>query len=210
MTMLPILLVGAGGHARSCIDVIEQEGRFDVTGLLGTVAEIGSSVLGYPVVGSDAELEAMGAKARHAIVGVGQIKTPDIRMQLFQRLESGGWELPVLVSPRAYVSPHASLGPGTIVMHGAAINAGAIVGRNCILNSMALVEHDAVVADHCHIATAATVNGGAKVGEGSFVGSGAVIQQGAEIGRRCVIGMGQNVLADCHDGSWMPDSARPK
>ena len=51
-----ILLIGAGGHARACIDVIEQEGRFNIAGLVGLPHEVGSRVLGYPVLGSDIEL----------------------------------------------------------------------------------------------------------------------------------------------------------
>ena len=44
-----ILLVGAGGHAMACIDVIELEGRFVVAGLVGEEREVGSHVLGYAV-----------------------------------------------------------------------------------------------------------------------------------------------------------------
>ena len=68
--------------------------------------------------------------------------------------------------PHAHVSRHATLGAGTIVMHGAVVNAGAVVGRNCIINSQSLVEHDAVIGDHCHIATAAAINSGVRIGAG--------------------------------------------
>jgi UDP-3-O-[3-hydroxymyristoyl] glucosamine N-acyltransferase len=82
-------------------------------------------------------------------------------------------------------------------MHGAIINAGAVVGCNCIINSRSMVEHDAVIADHCHIATASVINGGVRIGAGTFVGSNCVIREYVSIGERCVIGMGQRVLANC-------------
>jgi sugar O-acyltransferase (sialic acid O-acetyltransferase NeuD family) len=204
MTAEPILLVGAGGHARACIDVIEQEGRFLVGALLGLPVEIGTNVLGYEVVGTDADLEAALRAHRSALVTVGQIKTPEPRMRLFAELERAGAEIPTIVSPRAYVSRHARIGAGTIVMHGAVVNAGAIVGRNCIVNSQALVEHDVVIADHCHIATSASLNSGVRVGAGTFIGSNASVRQGTVVGERCVIGMGQRVLAGCADGARMP------
>lgn len=209
MTKTPILLVGAGGHARACIDVIEQEGRFTVAGLVGLPHEVGTRILGYPVLGTDVDLPTLLGDYAHALVSVGQIKTAEPRMRLFNLLEQSGYALPVIVSPRAYVSPHATLGAGAIVMHGAVVNAGAVVGRNCILNSQSLVEHDAVIADHCHIATAAAINSSVHVGAGTFIGSNSSVRQRISIGERCLIGMGQRVLADCEAGTCMPPPKRP-
>jgi sugar O-acyltransferase (sialic acid O-acetyltransferase NeuD family) len=204
-----ILLVGAGGHARACIDVIEQEGRYTVAGLIGLPAEVGTQVLGYPVLGSDEDLGDLARHYTRALVTVGQIKTPELRMRLYEILERSGCELPAIVSPRGYVSRHAALGAGTIVMHGAIVNAGATVGRNCIINSHALVEHDAVIGDHCHVATAAAVNSGVRVGPGTFIGSNSSVRQVATIGAGSVVGMGQRVLVDCDDGTWLPPRAKP-
>lgn len=208
MIKAPILLLGAGGHARACIDVIEQEGHFAVAGLLGLPHEVGTKMLGHPVLGTDADLPALLADYSHALVSVGQIKTPEPRMRLFDLLQQRGYALPVIVSPRAYVSPHAALGAGTIVMHGAVVNAGAVVGRNCIVNSQSLVEHDVVIADHCHIATSAAINSGVHIGAGTFIGSNSSVRQCINVGERCLIGMGQRVLADCEAGTCMPPITR--
>lgn len=199
-----ILLVGAGGHARACIDLIEREGRFAIAGLVGCEGEVGKTVLGYPVLGTDVDLPALFGSYHHFLNAVGQIKTPELRMRLFYLLEQNGCDLPVIVSPCAYVSPHATLGAGTIVMPGAVVNAGAVVGRNCIINSQSLVEHDAKIGDHCHIATAAVVNGGVQIGSGTFIGSGSCVRQDTEIGDLCLIGMGQRVLTNCSAGTHVP------
>lgn len=204
MSGLSILLVGAGGHARACIDVIEQDGRFTIEGVLGAPEEIGGAVLGYPVLGSDDDLSRFAGRIPNALVTVGQIKTPQVRLDLFERLLASGFATPAIISPRAYVSRHSAVGEGSIVMHGATVNAGAIVGRNCILNSRALLEHDATVGDHCHIATAAVVNGDVRIGAGTFIGSGVIVRQGVAIGQRCVIGMGERVLTNCADGEQRP------
>jgi sugar O-acyltransferase (sialic acid O-acetyltransferase NeuD family) len=196
-----IVLAGAGGHARACIDVIEAEGRFAIAGLIGSAGEVGARLLGYEVVGTDAELPKLIAQHSRALIVVGQIKTPAPRVRLYELLRSLGCELPAIVSPRAYVSKHATIGPGTIVMHGAVVNAGAVVGSNCILNSQSLVEHDVVVGDHCHVSTAAVLNGGVRVGAQTFIGSSAHVREGIRIGEGCIVGMGQRVLEDCADGS---------
>lgn len=201
MSTPTLLLIGAGGHARACIDVIEQEGKFAVAGLVGLAGEVGREVLGYAVLGSDAELPELLREHRQVLVTVGQIKTPNVRIRLFELAERTGCAFPVVVSPRAYVSAHAAIGAGSIVMHGAVVNAGAAIGRNCIINSQSLVEHDAVVADHCHIATAAALNSGVRIGAGTFVGSNSSVRQSVTIGERCIIGMGMRVLTDCAAGS---------
>jgi len=206
LTKAAILLLGAGGHARSCIDVIEQEGGFTVIGLVGLREEVGARVVGYPVLCTDEDLTTALRDCSHALVTVGQIKTPEPRMRLFAILEQSGCSLPVVVSPCAYVSPHASVGAGSIVMHGAVVNAGAVVGRNCIVNSQSLVEHDAVIADHCHVATSAALNSGVRIGEGTFIGSGSTVRQGITIGARSLIGMGQRVVADCGAGTQIPST----
>lgn len=199
-----ILLLGAGGHARACIDVIEQENRFTVGGLLGLPDEVGTEVFGYPVIGSDSDIESVMNDYRYALVTVGQIKSPDLRISLFERLEKNGCEMPVIISPRAYVSSHAVIQPGTIVMHGAIVNSAVRIGKNCIINSLALIEHDSEVRDHCHISTSASLNSGVRVGAGTFVGSNTSVRQGIEIGERCVIGMGQTVVANCQAGHRLP------
>jgi sugar O-acyltransferase (sialic acid O-acetyltransferase NeuD family) len=199
-----ILLVGAGGHARACIDVIEQAARFSIAGLVGLADQLGTRVLGYPVLGTDADLVALHADYAYALIVVGQIKSPEPRTRLFDLLQAYGYTLPVIVSPHAHVSRHAQLDAGTIVMHGAVVNASAIVGRNCIINSQALIEHDAIIGDHCHIATAAAINSGVRVAAGTFVGSNSCVRQGIQIGEGCIIGMGQRVLADCAAGTQLP------
>jgi sugar O-acyltransferase (sialic acid O-acetyltransferase NeuD family) len=199
-----ILLVGAGGHARACIDVIEQEGRFAVKGLVGLPSEVGSKILDYSVLGTDEDLPMLLRECPNALIAIGQIKTPEPRISLFDLMQKNNCALPVIVSPRAYVSSHSALGAGTIVMHGAVVNAGAVVGKSCIINSQSLVEHDVVIADHCHIATAATINSGVRIGAGTFIGSNSSIRQCVNIGEHCLIGMGQQVLADCEARIRMP------
>lgn len=201
--MSPLLLLGAGGHTRSCIDVIEQEGRFKISGLVGLPEEVGKQIFGYSVIGSDSDLESKLHEFKSIIITVGQIKTPDSRIDFFHRVKKIGYELPTIISPHAYVSPHARLGKGNIIMHGAVINADVVIGNNCIINSQSLIEHGAVINDHCHISTAVIINGEVNIGEGSFIGSNSSIREGVNVGARCLIGMGQRVFSDCETGSQL-------
>lgn len=199
--MKDIVLIGAGGHAASCIDVIESEGRFRIVGLVGVKSELRQRLCGYEVIAADEALSELAKEYRYALITIGQIKSGESRIRLYQQACAAGFEMPVIVSPHAHVSSHASIGPGSIIMYGALVNANAKVGSNCIINSHALVEHDAEVGDHCHISTGAILNGNVRVGAASFIGSGTVTKQGVSVGAACLVGMASVIRHDLPEGS---------
>ena len=196
MSKPKIILIGAGGHAHACIDVIEQHDQYQIAGLVGMAEEMHTHHLGYRVIAADDDLPELAKKYQYALITVGQILSPDRRIRLYQQATELGLQLPVIIAPSAHVSRHATIGSGTIVMHGAIVNAAAKVGDNCIINTRALIEHDAMVEDHCHISTGAILNGRVNVGTGSFIGSACVIKDGVSIGKDCVVGMGLSVRSN--------------
>ncbi len=199
--MMDIILIGAGGHAVSCIDVIESGGHFRIAGLVGTEKELHPRVCGYEVIATDRDLVRLAEEYRYAFVTLGQIKSSETRRHLYEYAREVGFDFPVIVSPNAHVSQHAQIGEGSIIMCGATLNADVRVGTNCIINSHALVEHGARVGNHCHISTGAIINGNVRVGVGSFVGSGALTRHGVSIGAGCVVGMGSVVKRDLLNGT---------
>lgn len=176
-----IVLIGGGGHCHSVIDVIEQENRYEIIGIVDTKENIGKKVLNYDVIACDDDLEMIFETCKNAIITVGQIESNKIRVKIYNTLKQIGFNLPVIISPFAYVSKHSMIDEGTVVMHHALINANVKVGKNCIINSKALIEHDSIIEDNCHISTASVINGGVVVKENSFFGSNATSKQGIEI-----------------------------
>jgi len=179
--MEEILLIGGGGHCKSVIDVIEQEGKYKIAGIVDKKELIGQEVLGYKVIASDDDLEVLFTKYKYACVTVGQIKSNHLRVKLFTLLKEIGYELPIIISPLAYVSKHTIIEEGTVVLHHALVNAGAKIGVNCIINSKALIEHDVIIEEHCHISTATVINGGVVVKENTFIGSNTTTKEYSEL-----------------------------
>ena len=202
MSKPDLILIGAGGHAHACIDVIEQQNQYRIAGLVGMQEEMHTRHLGYSVIATDCDLPQLSKEYQYAFITVGQIRSPDSRIRLYQQATELAFQFPVFIAPSAHVSRHTTIGAGSIVMHGAIVNAGAQVGINCIINTCALIEHDATVEDHCHLSTGAIINGGVKIGAGSFVGSGSIIKEGVTLGKGCVVGMGLSVRHN------QPDHAR--
>jgi len=176
-----IILVGGGGHCHSVIDVIEQENKYNIIGIVDKKELIGTKVLGYEIIACDDNLEELFKSCQNACITIGQIKTNEVRVKLFDKLKAIGFNLPTIISPLAYVSKHASVDEGTVVMHQALINANAKIGKNCIINTKALIEHDCKVKDNCHISTASVLNGGVVVEENTFFGSNATSKESVNI-----------------------------
>ena len=169
--MNKIILIGGGGHCKSVIDVIEQEARFKIAGIIDKPELLGSKILGYPVIGNDFDLESLAKKYQNALVTVGQIKSALARIKLYDLAIKAGFTLPSIVSPNAYISKHSKIGNGTVIMGNVIVNANSSIGDNCIINSKALIEHDCLISSHCHISTNAIINGGVKIGSKCFIGS---------------------------------------
>lgn len=176
-----IVLIGGGGHCNSVIDIIEQESRFRIAGVVDRPELLGAKILNYEVIGNDADLQELAEKYKYALVTVGQIQSPELRIKLFELAKQAGFLLPTIISPRAYVSRHVMLGEGTVIMHDVLVNTNAKIGKNCIINTKALIEHDGIIKDNCHISTGAIINGGVTVEEGCFVGSNATTNQSITI-----------------------------
>ncbi len=189
--MQSLILVGGGGHCKSVIEVAESAG-YNILGILDMSEEVGKTVLGYKVVGTDDDIPKFVGNAEF-IITVGFIKNPAIRIRIFDKIKSVGGRLATIVASTARVSKYAELGEGTVVMHQAFVNAGAKIGRNCIINTFCNIEHDAQVGDQCHISTGTMVNGDCKIGERVFIGSQSVLANGISLGDDIIVGAGSLV-----------------
>jgi sugar O-acyltransferase (sialic acid O-acetyltransferase NeuD family) len=184
--MKKIILLGSGGHSKACIDVIESEKKFKIIGLVDNKKKY-DSLFGYKILGNETELKFISKKTNFALIAIGHLKDNTIRENLYKKAKYFKFNYPTIISPLAYVSKHATIGAGTIVMHGSIVNAGATIAENCIINSNSLIEHDVKIESHCHISTGAIVNGGVYIKKNSFIGSGSVMKQNIIIGKNCFV-----------------------
>ncbi len=181
-----IIIIGAGGHAKSCSDVIETlDNEYIIAGYVDR--EFLNKKNFIKIIGTDKDIKKLSKIYKFAFIGVGQIKSPKLRIKYFNKLIKLGYCLPTIISKNAYVSKNSKIGKGTIVMHGAIVNACAKIGENCIINTKAVIEHDVTIGNNCHIAGSAVINGGVIINDNCFIGSGAVIQENTEIKKNSII-----------------------
>jgi len=198
---LPLILVyGGGGHAKSVMEIILQGGRYAIAGIVDDGMPAGESVLGISVLGQRARLaDLTAAGVKLAANGVGGILDINVRVRLFELLESAGFAFPALVHPRATVEPSASVAEGVQVFANAYVGSEARLEPRCMVNTNAVVSHDCVVGAYTHIAPGALLAGHVHVGERTLVGMGVTTAIGVRIGSGVRVGNGAILLADVPD-----------
>ena len=197
-----VVLVGAGGHARSILAALAG-GALEPVACTDPRAQLhGTRIDGVPVVGDDERLPALlDDGVQGAVIAVGAIGDNVPRAELYEHVAALGFALPVVRSPSAIVAPTAEVGPGSVLLAGAIVGPGARIGRNAIVNTRAVVEHDCVIGDHVHVASGAVLGGGVTVGRAAHVGLGAAVRQGIGIGAGALVGVGAAVVADVPEGA---------
>ena len=195
--MKKIILIGAGGHCKSSIDVIEKEKKYKIVGLVDNKKK--GYFLKYKILGKDNQLKNFLKVAKYALVTVGQIKNYSIRLELFKKLISCNFITPSIISPLSFFSKYSSIKNGSIIMHKCSVNAGSVIGKNCIINTGSIIEHDVFVGNNCHISTGVILNGNVKIGDNTFIGSGTIVKNKVTIGKNCIIGMKKVIKKNIKD-----------
>ena len=194
-----IILLGGGGHCKSCIEIIEQTKKFKILGIIEKKIKQKKSILGYKLLGVDSDLNKFKSKTQYAFITVGQILNSDNRVKIYNKLIKLNFKLPVIISPNTMISKRSIINKGTIIMNQVHIGPDTFIGKNCIINNKALIEHDCKINDYCHISTGSILNGSVTIGKGVFIGSGAIIKNNVTIGNNTVIGAGVYIKKNVGD-----------
>lgn len=193
-----IILIGGGDHCGNCIDTIEQENKFKIAGIVDIPEKLHQKVLGYEIFATDNDIPQLVKDYKYFLISIGHILTAGPRIKMYNTLKSYGVQLPVVVSPLAYVSPHASIGEGTIIMPFAVIDTLVNVGNNCIIQYHSMLAHGAILEDHCHVSVN-SVLGKCRLESGTFVGVNCWINNGVRVAPRTVIGSASNVIKSINE-----------
>lgn len=195
-----IILVGAGGHAKTVVETIERTGAYKIAGFVAP-GDIGEEVyLSHKIMGNDDHLGELYNKGiRHAFVCIGFMGLPSARERLYTELKKVGFNVPIIIDPSSVVASDVTIGEGTYIGRNAIINADARIGKMCIINSAAVVEHECSIGDFSHVAVSAVICGQTAIGANVFIGANATVIQNVTIGNGSVIGTGSLVMTNIED-----------
>ncbi len=183
-----LIIIGAGGYAKSVLDSIDYY-NYQVEGFLDEKSTEGEH-LGYPILYR--RLCSIWRPKRYCyFIAIGNNER---RKKWFDKLTKKKLRLINVVDKSAIVSPRATIGKGCFIGKMAIVNSKAVIGDDCIINTKALVEHGCNIKNHVNISTNTVVNGDVVVGEGSFIGSCSVTIGQKKIGKWSTVGAGAVVI----------------
>lgn len=135
-----LLILGAGQYGQVAKEVAESMGCFEEIAFLDDRSEV--------AIGKLSDYERFSTDYKYAFVAIGN---SDLRLEYIEKLENACYNIAVLVSPRAHVSPSAQLMKGTIVEPMAVVNPGSSVGVGVFICAGAIVNHNSSIGDGCQL-----------------------------------------------------------
>jgi len=200
-----ILIYGAGGHAKSVMEMLKSLGNFEIIGIVDDHIPANAKILDIPVLGSRNILGELRKKGvLMSANGVGGIVDINIRKKIFEILEQNDFSLPKLIHPRATLEASACVYDGVQVFANAYIGSEVVLKSCCMVNTNAVVSHDCIVGAYSHISPGALMAGHVQVGESSLVGMGVTTAIGIKIGDNVRIGNGAIIYADVPSKTIIP------
>ncbi|MBS0366242.1 MAG: NeuD/PglB/VioB family sugar acetyltransferase [Proteobacteria bacterium] len=200
---LPILIIGAGGHAAVVADALLAAGERVVGFTDADVIRHQRELCGLRILGDDHILDGENPESLNLANGIGGVGSVAGRLTLQQRLRGRGWVFVSVRHPTAVVSPFARIAEGAQLLAGSVVQVGAEVGEGCIVNTAAVVEHGVSLGAWAHVAPRALLCGDVSVGARSHIGAGAVVRQGVRLGEDTVVGAGAVVVNDSAGGELL-------
>ena len=205
---MKVIIVGAGGHARTVASILRGDPRIEIQCFLDKEVRAKSEAICGAPVKRLTHLNSLFQKGvKNAIVAIGDNA---LRVEYFTKLTTMGFNLINAVHPSAIVATEATLGKGVVVAAGVIICPFARIGDNTIVNTGAIVEHEVFLGENVHIAPGVNVAGRVKIGKNSFIGIGSTVKDYVTIGENVVVGAGSVVLDDIPDNAIVAGApARP-
>ena len=190
-----LLIVGAGGHAKSVLDILLENNKYEWIGVIdndyGTKKYV-APFADIEIVGNDAMLTEFFEKGiTNIFVAIG---SNAIRKKLYNISKTIGFEAVSIISSHATISKYAKIGKGVCIMPGAVINVATTIGDHCIINTNCTIDHDCTIQECVHIAPGVAISGCVTIGRNSFIGTGARVIDRVTIGANTTIGSGAAVI----------------
>lgn len=202
----PVIVLGAGGHARVVVDALRVAGR-ELLGITDPGAEANSLRYGLRVLGGDDIVERYSPQQVSLANGIGAMPGSDLRERLHVQMKDRGYRFTQVIHPSSVVAEEVELAEGVQIMAGVVIQPGVSLGAATIVNTGASVDHDCWIGDFCHLAPGVTLSGDVEVNRGTHIGTGAVVIEAVVIGRNCVVAAGATLYRDLADDStYIPRS----
>ena len=204
MSLQPLVLFGAGGHAREVAQIVRD---INATAprwqLLGALVDAAYRPVGEGAGSSLPILGDAGWLAEHrdvaVVVAIGE---PQARRRIVLDLlaQRAGLHFATLIHPRAWIAAGSEPGEGSVVFAGALVNVDVRIGAHVVVNLGGTISHDCRIGDFASLGPGVRLPGRVQVGEAADLGAGCSARPRVRIGAGVVLGAGAVAVDDLPDG----------
>lgn len=181
--MKRLLIVGAGGHGRCCLDIARDMNIYDEINFLDD-SNVNGIINDAKIVGSIQDMDKYINEYPYIFIAIGN---NIVRKELCEKAETIGFELVNLISSKSVVSPYASISKGTVIFPNAVLEANTSIGDGCILCANTSINHDAIIENFVLINTNTVIRPNTHIGAYSRIGSSCTVVFGTKLEECCDI-----------------------
>lgn len=198
MNNTKVVLLGAGGHAKMLVSILQRQG-IHIAAVCAPQRPESALFSSIPYLASDDDVLQFPVDQFMLINGIGALPGQTLRRSLYEHFSALGYQFSSVIADSAIIDNSAQLGAGVQIMPGAIVNADTQLAPNVLVNSGAIIEHDCVVQTHSVISPGAILCGGVECGENSYIGAGATVIQGLSVGVNALVGAGSTLVCNLLD-----------
>ncbi len=213
----PLLIYGAGGHAKTVIDLIRALDTWEIAGIIDDGVPRGTLVMGVPVIGgADALPECQEQGITAVVNAVGGIGNYQVRWQIFETLIAANFAFPTLIHPSAVIESSVHPADGVQVLAQTYISSESRIGFGTLINAGVILSHECRIGKCVNLSPGALLAGNVQIADFAQVGMGATLNLGVKIGSAARIGNSAVVKSDVPDdgrvyaGTVWPYTNRPE
>lgn len=192
--MKNIALIGAGGHCKVVIDIINELNNYNIVGIFDD-KKVGI-FCGFKILGNIYEINTHNINILIDVYVI-TIGNDEIRKQLYEQYTHLSWC--TLIHPKSVISKNVVIGIGSVICASAVIQTEVQIGKHCIINTNCNIDHESFIGDFCSICPGSTICGQTNIGNVTFIGANSTIINCINIGSYCIIGAGSVVIKDVND-----------
>jgi sugar O-acyltransferase (sialic acid O-acetyltransferase NeuD family) len=198
----PLVIVGAGGHAKILLDIASKSAEFEVVGVVSKEDDPQDDIMGFKIYkGDNYLLEFKNKGVSSVAIGIGGYTNNNLRKEMYYRLKELGFEIANLIDPTAIISKTVKMGEGVVIFAGVIINTEVVIGNNVIIATGSTIDHETIIEDHVLVSAGVTVGAGDVIQEGALLALGSNVISRINIGMNSLIGAGAVVVNDIENNA---------
>jgi len=202
--MKPLVIIGAGGHARETKFLIDDINRvtseYNFLGyLVSDLTKLTEMDSKDEIIGDLSWIEDKDYTI-YVVLGIG---TPKYRLKVADEIRKkyNNVVFPTLIHPNCiYDSKSCIFEEGITIYASNVFTVNIKIKEFACLNRCCTVGHEAIVGKGSVLNPSVVISGGVKIGNGVLIGTGAKILQYINIGNDAIVGSGACVTKDVESG----------